>query len=156
MVVPVLGDGRLVLIRNFRVAVEGSGAWVLEFCAGTLDVPGEDPAECAGRELVEECGYRAGTITALLGESRPGGAGYFYTTPGLTSERMFPFLASDLTHVGQRLEENEVIETVAMTPRGAWAAVDAGGRSGGSGRTLMDAKSIVALSLATRRGLVRI
>jgi 8-oxo-dGTP pyrophosphatase MutT (NUDIX family) len=170
VVVPVLDDGRLVLIRNFRVALESAGAWVLEFCAGTLDKPGEDPVACAGRELIEETGYSAGAggvIPLLQGETSggagssgsgwPSGAGYFYTTPGLTSERMYPFVATRLTHVGQALEDDETIETVVMTPAEVWAVVDAaGGGNGGPSRTLMDAKSIVALTLATRRGFVRI
>ena len=162
VVVPVLEDGRPVLIRNFRVAVETAGAWVLEFCAGTLDKPGEDPVACAGRELIEETGYSAGAVIPLLrgpdgDHGWPSGAGYFYTTPGLTSERMYPFVATRLTDVGQALEEDETIEIVVMTPAEAWAVVDAaGGGNGGSGRTLMDAKSIVALTLATRRGFVRI
>lgn len=167
VVVPVLDDGRLVLIRNFRVAVESAGAWVLEFCAGTLDKPGEDPVACAGRELIEETGYSAAAVTPLLRADSggggsgdggwPSGAGYFYTTPGLTSERMYPFVATGLTDVGQALEEDETIDVVVMTPAEAWAAVDsAGGCNGGAGRTLMDAKSIVALTLATRRGFVRI
>ncbi|MFZ4066234.1 MAG: NUDIX hydrolase [Phenylobacterium sp.] len=46
-VIPVLDDGRLVMIRNWRVAV---GAWLDEFCAGKLE-PGEDPALAAAREL---------------------------------------------------------------------------------------------------------
>lgn len=159
VVVPILDDGRLVLIRNFRVAIEEAGAWVLEFCAGTLDKgPDEDPADCAGRELIEETGYQARTITPLLSGDGPQKSGYFYTTPGLTSERMFPFAATGLTHVGQALEEFETIETLTMTPAEAWAAAEAGGSATGgrAGKTLMDAKSIVALSLATRRGLVRI
>lgn len=157
VVVPVLDDGRLVLIRNFRVAVEEAGSWVLEFCAGTLDKgPDEDPADCAGRELIEETGYRAAEITPLLTGDTPGSSGYFYTTPGLTSERMFPFVATGLAHVGQALEENEVIETLTMTPAQAWAAAEAGGGGPRAGKTLMDAKSIVALTLATRRGFVRI
>jgi ADP-ribose pyrophosphatase len=156
VVVPVLDDGRLVLIRNFRVAVESAGAWVLEFCAGTLDKPGEDPAVCAGRELIEETGYRASKVTPLLEGETPGSSGYFYTTPGLTSERMFPYAATGLTEVGQELEEDETIETVAMTAAEVWAAAERGGTGGRAGRTLMDAKSVVALTLATRRGFVRI
>jgi len=154
VVVPILDDGRLVLIRNFRVAVGQHGQWVLEFCAGTLDKAGEDPAACAERELVEECGYRARTITPLL--KGDGEAGCFYTTPGLTSERMYPFAATGLACVGQRLEEDETIEVVLMTPADVWSALDTAGRPASSDRTLMDAKSIVALTIAARRGLVRI
>jgi 8-oxo-dGTP pyrophosphatase MutT (NUDIX family) len=54
-VVPCLDDGRLVLIRNFRVSVQ---RWLVEFCAGKLE-SGEAPASAAGRELIEETGYRA-------------------------------------------------------------------------------------------------
>ena len=54
-VVPVLEDGRLVTIRNWRIAV---GGWLEEFCAGKLE-PGEDPAPAAARELEEETGFRA-------------------------------------------------------------------------------------------------
>ncbi|MFT3685343.1 MAG: NUDIX hydrolase [Phycisphaerales bacterium] len=193
VVVPVMEDGRLVLIRNFRVAVEDTGAWVLEFCAGTLDIPGEDPIDCAARELIEECGYRAKSMTPLLSLTQPidskaqkgnpphgpdkktaespaspsappsdptakvaSGAGYFYTTPGLTSERMFPFVATGLEYVGQDLEEYESIEVVTMTPAQAWKAVEVGERRSDGRTMLMDAKSIVALTLATRRGFVRI
>ncbi|HYD00632.1 MAG TPA: NUDIX hydrolase [Phycisphaerales bacterium] len=158
VVLPILDDGRLVFIRNFRTAVESAGAWVLEFCAGTLDVPGEDPVDAAARELIEETGYSATAITPMLIGDAESSAGYFYTTPGLTSERMFPFLATGLTHVGQHLEPDETIELVFMSPAEAWTAVDQGGTATGgrAGRTLMDAKSIVALTLATRRGLVRI
>ena len=158
VVVPVLADGSLVLIRNFRTAVETAGAWVLEFCAGTLDIPGENPADAASRELIEETGYRALTITPLLTGDAEGAPGYFYTTPGLTSERMFPFVATGLVNVGQHLEPDETIELIVMSPAEAWSAADRGGSATGgrAGETLMDAKSIVALTLATRRGLVRI
>src|SRR5262245_29255088 len=79
VVVPVLDDGRVVLIRNFRLSVRG---WIYECCAGTIERArnadgsfgkGEEPAACAARELVEETGYKAGKIEAL---------GSFFTTPG--------------------------------------------------------------------------
>lgn len=96
-IVPVLDDGRLVLIRNRRFAV-GRQLW--EIPAGTLE-KGEDPAPCAGRELIEETGYRAETITPLA---------EFFTAPGFCDERMHVFLASGLTEVGQKLEDTEDIE----------------------------------------------
>lgn len=149
-------DGRLVLIRNFRHAVERDGAWVLECCAGTLDKPGEDPADCAARELIEETGYRAAAIKPLM-PTASGHAGSFYTTPGLTSEKMFPFIATGLTHAGQALEEGETIDVVLMTPAQVAAAIDGGlTATGATGLPLIDAKSLVALTLATRRGFVRI
>ena len=99
----VLDDGRLVSIRNFRVAV---GEWLEEFCAGKLE-RGEDPAHAAQRELLEETGYRAGHIERL---------GTFLTSPGFADEVMHAFVARDLTPVGQSLQDDERIEVVLSTP----------------------------------------
>lgn len=96
-ILPIDGQGRVVLIRNERFAV-GRTLW--ELPAGSLE-RGEDPADCAARELEEETGYRAGRIEKLCA---------FYTTPGICTERMHAYLATDLEHVGQRLEETERIE----------------------------------------------
>ena len=75
MILPVLRDGAIVLIRNYRFAV-GEHLW--ELPAGMLE-QGEDPAVCASRELAEETGYTAGSIEKL---------GVFYTGPGTTDESM--------------------------------------------------------------------
>lgn len=96
-VMALRSDGRLVTIRNLRVAV---GGWLHEFCAGKLE-RGEDPADAARRELEEETGHTAGCITSL---------GTFYTSPGFTDERMHAFLATDLTPCPTRLEADERIE----------------------------------------------
>lgn len=135
VVVPVLGDGRIVLIRNYRISVE-QRLW--ECCAGTLEPP-EDPAVCAGRELIEETGYRAGRVEPL---------GWFYTTPRLTDERMHAFIAQDLVEVGQSLEDDESIEVASVPAAEALAMIDRG--------DLRDGKSIVAILLAERRGLLRV
>ena len=101
-VIPVLDDGRLVVIRNERLAVAER---LLEFCAGKLE-PGEDPAAAAGRELEEECGFRASRVELL---------GMFYTSPGFADERMFVFLASGLQPVERRLEPGEEIDVETCT-----------------------------------------
>lgn len=123
----------VVFIRNERFSV---GETLLELCAGTLEA-GEDPAACAGRELIEETGYEAREIVAL---------GSFFTTPGMTNERMYAFCATGLTHVGQRLEEDEAIEVEIVPAARAMEMLDAG--------ELADAKSIVTLVRAMRRGLL--
>lgn len=133
LILPLLPDGRVVLIRNRRIAVD---AWLYEFPAGTLE-PGEDPADCARRELVEETGYRAERMEPLV---------TFYTTPGLTDERMHAFIATGLTPVGQALEEDEHIEVHPTPVADALAMLDRG--------DLTDGKSILALLLALRRGLL--
>jgi ADP-ribose pyrophosphatase len=134
VVVPVLQDAagpRVVLIRVFRASVE---QFTWECCAGTLECA-EDPAACAGRELIEETGYQGGTITPLA---------QFFTSPGLSDERMHAFLATGLAHVGQRLEPDEDIEVHVVPAAEALAMIDRG--------EIADGKSIAALLLAHRAG----
>ena len=100
-VIGLRDDGQLVLIRNHRVAV---GDALLEFCAGKLE-PGEAPATSALRELEEETGHRAASLTPL---------GRFYTSPGFADELMHVFLAEGLSPVERRLEPGEEIEVVVM------------------------------------------
>lgn len=101
VILPVLDDGRIVMIRNQRVGVNKT-LW--ELPAGTLG-PGELPADAAARELIEETGYQAAAIKPLLA---------FYPTPGICTERMNVFLATGLRHVGQALEDTEHIEVEAV------------------------------------------
>ena len=89
----------LVLIRNERFAV-GETLW--ELPAGTRE-PGEDDLVGARRELEEETGYRAGSLTRLI---------EFYATPGICDEKMIAFVARDLEPGPQRLEATERIEAV--------------------------------------------
>jgi ADP-ribose pyrophosphatase len=124
---------RIVMIRVHRFTL-AQDLW--ELPAGTLE-PNELPASCAARELIEETGYRADAITPL---------GSFYTTPGMTDERMHAFAAAGLTHVGQKLEEDEQIQPRLVTPAHALELLDSG--------ELVDAKSIVTLTLALRKGLL--
>ena len=125
-VIGLRDDGRLVLIRNQRVAV---GEALLEFCAGKLE-PGEDPEYSALRELEEETGYSAAAITPL---------GRFYTSPGFADELMHVFLAESLTGVDRRLEPGEEIEVVIMEIEQIQAAIRTG--------VLIDGKSIAAFHL---------
>lgn len=133
VVVPVLDDGRIVLIRNYRISVEMK-LW--ECCAGTLEA-GEDPAVCAGRELIEETGYQAARIEPI---------GWYYTTPGLTDEKMYAFAAYGLTHVGQDLEDDETIEVDSIAAPRVLEMIDSG--------EIRDGKSIAAILLADRRGML--
>jgi ADP-ribose pyrophosphatase len=97
VVLPILPDGRLLLIRNYRYAV---GETLLELPAGTLD-RGEEPINCAGRELIEETGYTAGRLKSL---------GSFFASPGILSERLYAFAAYDLQPGAPQPEEGEQIE----------------------------------------------
>jgi len=96
IILPLLADGRVVMIRNRRHTVLDE-LW--ELPAGTLE-KGEDPQLCAGRELIEETGYTAGQIDPL---------GWFYTSPGILTEKMYVFVATQLSQGQQELEDNEQI-----------------------------------------------
>jgi len=101
VVVPLLDDGSVLLVDQFRYPVQKN---LLELPAGKL-APGEDPKVCAARELEEETGYSAGTLTKLAA---------IYTTPGFCSEQLHLYVATQLKKLpeGQRLEEGELDLTV--------------------------------------------
>ena len=88
-VVPVDGD-EVVLIRQYRAPV---GRSVLEIPAGKLDVAGEDLEDAARRELEEEVGLRAGSLDLVAS---------MWTAPGFTDEKMWVYVARDLTAVAAR------------------------------------------------------
>lgn len=104
VILPVLDDERIVMIRNYRYVVEQE-LW--ELPAGTRE-PEESPIETARRELQEEAGYRAGEMVPLT---------EFYTSPGFVTERMYAFVATGLTPVGQNLQGSEqiTVEVLALT-----------------------------------------
>ncbi len=128
-VVPFVSEDEVVLIRQYRFATGGT-LW--EVPAGKLD-PGESPEECAGRELAEETGLRAGRLEPL---------GPMWASPGFTDEKIHLWAAFDLTPVPQQLEADEVIELERMPFERALDLVWSG--------ELTDAKSQLALLKAAQ------
>ncbi|MBI1976922.1 MAG: NUDIX hydrolase [Candidatus Omnitrophica bacterium] len=98
VIIPWLGGNRYILLHQYRHCL-GKAIW--EFPAGTREA--KEPAEaCAYRELIEETGYRAGNLKKIL---------EFYATPGVTTEKMDMFLASNLEKAPYRnLDEDEILE----------------------------------------------
>ena len=96
VVLPILPDGRVLLVRQYRHAVRRS-LW--ELVAGGIE-KGETPRRAAARELREETGYRASTLKALFD---------FYPSPGVMSERMFLVEARGLCPAPSSPEPDEVI-----------------------------------------------
>jgi ADP-ribose pyrophosphatase len=105
VVVPLLEDGSVLLVNQFRYPVKKN---LFELPAGKLG-PGEDPKVCAARELEEETGYSAGTLTKLTA---------IYTTPGFCNEQLHLYVATDLKRLpeGPRLEEGEMDLIVKAIP----------------------------------------
>lgn len=127
------GEGRICLLRQYRHA---AGGWLWELPAGKLE-PGEPAALTARRELAEEAGVEAGDWVEL---------GAPIMSPGFCDERINLYLARGLSPVATAHEDQEVIEIHWKPLAEVRALIDAG--------ELYDAKSLLALLLAERRGLL--
>jgi ADP-ribose pyrophosphatase len=104
VVLPVLPDGRVLLIRQYRYAAR---QFLWELVAGRID-EGETPLQAAERELREETGYRAKSFKIFL---------EFFPTPGFLEEKMYLLLAEGLTPGQAEPEEDEKILARAYTHR---------------------------------------
>lgn len=128
-VVPLLDDGRLVLVRQYRYPVQ---AVLLELPAGKLD-PNESALACAARELREETGYAAREWAR---------AGGFHNAAAYSSETIEIWFARGLVPGPQQLDDGEFVETVAMTE----AELDALSAGGG----VPDMKTMIGLQWLQR------
>jgi ADP-ribose pyrophosphatase len=97
VVLPVLPDGRIVMVRQYRHATR---QYLWELVAGRKE-PEETPKQGAARELLEETGYRAKRFKIFLD---------VFPTPGFLEERMYLLLAQGLTAGEAQPEEDEKIE----------------------------------------------
>ena len=130
LAVPVTDDGQIVILRQYRFAVQ---ARLLEFPAGTLE-EGEDPLESMQRELGEEAGYCAAKWDSL---------GSMLPCPGYSDERIHCFLARELTPLEHPPagDDDEDLEVIQMTPSELDARL-------ASGDEWLDGKSITAWYMA--------
>ncbi|MHB8905461.1 MAG: NUDIX hydrolase [Melioribacteraceae bacterium] len=103
VVLPLKSDGRIILVSQYRYP---HNEVLLELPAGKLE-KGEDPLNCATRELTEETGYSSKKISKL---------GKIYTTPGFCDEILHIYLAEDLIPGDHAREEGEEgMEVVELT-----------------------------------------
>ena len=130
-VIPLLPDGRIVLVRQYRYPVQKV---TLEVPAGKLDSPDEDPLDCAVRELKEETGYPAGKIEKLT---------MIATTVGFSNEKIYLYAAQDLSAGEQCPDEDEFINTVKVPLAEAVRMVEEG--------KIYDAKSVTSILLLKER-----
>ncbi len=129
VVVPVI-DGDVVLVRQYRAAIDGE---LLEVPAGKRDVTDEPVELTAHRELEEEVGMRAGSMVKLA---------EFYNSPGFCDEHSFLFLATDLAPCDTSFQGHEEQHmTIERVPLDSVPDLIASGE-------LVDGKSIIALCLA--------
>lgn len=117
---------KLVLVRQYRKPLEKT---ILEIPAGKLE-PGEDPVDCARRELREETGYTADRFRRVAG---------FYTSPGFADEYLTIFAAEGLKQGEAVPDTDEFVETVELTLQEAFQKMASG--------EIDDAKTVVALYL---------
>ena len=127
--VPVDSNGSVLLVRQFRKAVE---SFLLEAPAGKME-RGEDPEATALRELQEEIGHKAGRLESLAS---------WFVAPGWCTQMIHAYLAKDLEPARLTADEDEFIEVV-RTPLSEIPGLIADG-------TIRDAKSVASLLLAMR------
>ena len=102
-VVPVTDEGKILMVRQFRNALE---RYTLEIPAGKFDDPNEEGIVCAARELEEETGYRSENLEWMI---------TLRTTVAFCNERIEIFAAHNLIPSKQNLDENEYIDVGAYT-----------------------------------------
>ncbi|MBN1231210.1 MAG: NUDIX hydrolase [Anaerolineales bacterium] len=130
VILPIDEDGNVYFVKQYRHA---SGDLLLELPAGTIE-PGEDPLECASRELQEEIDMAAGEMLPLSG---------FFMAPGSSTEYIYAFLATGLYPSSLPEDEDELIEVVKFPLSKVMEMAYAG--------EIHDAKSISALFLSLPR-----
>jgi ADP-ribose pyrophosphatase len=130
VIVPVLADDTVALVRQYR---HPALRYLLEIPAGSID-EGETPEEAAARELEEELGFRAGALEKLS---------EFFVSPGFCEEKMWLYMATDLTETAQRLDDDEIVEVVRLPLAHALKLIANG--------EIEDAKTIIGLMLAAPR-----
>jgi ADP-ribose pyrophosphatase len=120
-------DPQLLLIKQYRYAAE---QYLYEVPAGRLE-PGEDPLDCAVRELREETGCRADRFDFLT---------TIYTTPGFTDERIHLYMATGLERGETAHETDEFMTVETMSLARALDLIDQG--------LISDGKTVVAILFA--------
>ena len=130
VILPVHDDGTVVLVRQYR---HPAVRYLLEAPAGTL-LEGERPEAGAARELEEEIGLVAARMEKLS---------EFFVSPGFLEEKMWVYLATELSEGKQRLDDDEMLDIVRLPIADALEMISSG--------EIQDAKTIISLMLAAPR-----
>lgn len=130
-IVPILPNGDIILVKQFRYPVNKV---TIEIPAGKLDVEGEDPIACAHRELSEETGYSAGKMWKLT---------TIATTVGFSNEWIHLYAAEDLHSGKQHTDADEFINCMKVPLKEAVKMIEEG--------KIFDSKSIIAILLVAKQ-----
>jgi ADP-ribose pyrophosphatase len=130
VIVPVFENGTVALVRQYR---HPAVRFLLEVPAGTL-AKGERPEIGAARELKEELGLVATSLEKLS---------EFFVSPGFCEEKMWVYLATELSEGEQALEDDEILDVVRLPIADALEMITSG--------EIQDAKTIIGLMLAAPR-----
>ena len=130
VIVPIFDDGTVALVRQYR---HPAVRYLLEVPAGTL-AKGERPEIGAARELKEELGLVAARLEKLS---------EFFVSPGFCEEKMWVYLATELSEGEQALEDDEILDVVRLPIAEALEMITSG--------EIEDAKTIIGLMLAAPR-----
>jgi ADP-ribose pyrophosphatase len=130
VIIPITKDNEFVLVKQYRTAVKKA---IWEFPAGTLE-PGENPLCCAKREIIEETGFEAKRWQKL---------GSFYPAPGISTELMHIFLASELVPAEMSHDRDEFIERHMISSRDLQKMILNG--------MIVDAKTIIGFFYYTQK-----
>lgn len=133
-IVPVDENGNIIFVRQYR---HPANDMVLEIPAGTFE-EGEDPYECALRELEEEIGYKADGLTYI---------NWSYVSVGICTERIYLYIAEKLKPGVQHLDDDEFVEVERYSLEDALAMIYDG--------TIKDSKTMIGIfaykELVTKR-----
>ncbi len=127
-VVPVTNDKKILMVRQYRNAID---RFTLEIPAGARDFENEPTIQCAAREVEEETGYRAGKLKKLLS---------LRSAVAFCNEAIDIYLATELTKIGQHLDEGEDIDVEEYTIDELMERIYAG--------ELQDAKTVAGILAA--------
>lgn len=123
-IIAITPEKRMVFVRQFRKPLDKT---ILEIPAGKLE-KGEDPLDCAKRELIEETGYQAEEMNFV---------NKFYTSPGFADELLYIYEGTNLTAGDARPDEDEFVDLVELTLDEAFERIQTG--------EITDAKTILAV-----------
>ncbi|WP_088102358.1 NUDIX hydrolase [Halalkalibacter urbisdiaboli] len=133
-VIPVTREGKLVLVRQFRKALEKV---IVEIPAGKLEQD-EDPLDCAKRELEEETGYKSADLHFVIS---------FYTSPGFADEIIHLYFTDTLQAGVVNTDEDEFLDVIEVSIEEAEKMID--------DQIIHDAKTAYAVQFLKMRELIK-